>query len=148
MKAHSTRSWNIHGTDDRRFVLDDWNLSIVKFNGCITCSSPMPRPNRRSFKMLLPSLLITGPRVPTKRVPTRPSSLRSTKSQNSNTPPQLVKHTIKMDESTPRINASYLENFQNQRVRFVGKVVRLQGDRATVDCGGQITLILNRVCAC
>ncbi|KIW00175.1 uncharacterized protein PV09_08216 [Verruconis gallopava] len=48
------------------------------------------------------------------------------------------------DESTPRINASYLESFQGQRVRFVGKVVRLQGDRATVDCAGQITLILNR----
>lgn len=53
----------------------------------------------------------------------------------------------KMDESTPRINASYLESFQNQRVRFVGKVVQLSGDRATVECGGRITVILNRVCS-
>ena len=50
-----------------------------------------------------------------------------------------------MDESTPRVNQVYLEHFQNQRVRFVGKVVNLAGDRATVDCGGHITLLLNRV---
>jgi replication factor A3 len=51
-----------------------------------------------------------------------------------------------MAEATPRINASYLESFQGQSVRFVGKVVRLAGEKATVDCGGQITLITNRVC--
>lgn len=50
-----------------------------------------------------------------------------------------------MDESTPRINASYLENFQGSRVRLVGKVVQLRGDTAVVDSGGQITLVLNRV---
>lgn len=50
-----------------------------------------------------------------------------------------------MSEATPRITAPYLENFQNQTVRLLGKVVQLRGEHATVDAGGQINVILTRV---
>ena len=50
-----------------------------------------------------------------------------------------------MAEATPRINASYLESFANRNVRLVGKVTQLRGDTATVDAGGPVTVILNRV---
>lgn len=50
-----------------------------------------------------------------------------------------------MNEVTPRINAQYLEQFSQRTVRFVGKVVQLRGDEATIDAGGQIVLHLNRV---
>jgi len=49
-------------------------------------------------------------------------------------------------EQQPRITAQYLENFQTQTVRIVGKVVQLRGDEATIDASGQVTLHLNRVC--
>ncbi|KAI9790722.1 MAG: hypothetical protein M1816_004863 [Peltula sp. TS41687] len=48
------------------------------------------------------------------------------------------------DISTPRINAAYLDAFQNQTVRIVGRVIQLRGERATIDAGGNITAILNR----
>ena len=50
-----------------------------------------------------------------------------------------------MGEATPRISAAYLETFQNQTVRVLGKVVQLRGDNATIDAGGQMGVILNRV---
>ncbi|KAI9683945.1 MAG: hypothetical protein M1829_004280 [Trizodia sp. TS-e1964] len=49
-----------------------------------------------------------------------------------------------MAEITPRVNARYLETFQSQTVRFIGKVTQLRGEQATVDCGGSITILLNR----
>ena len=48
-------------------------------------------------------------------------------------------------ESTPRITASYLESFMNRTVRLVGRVTQLRGDTATVDAGGNVSVILNRV---
>lgn len=50
-----------------------------------------------------------------------------------------------MTDATPRINASYLEAFANRNVRLVGKVSQLRGETATVDAGGPVTVILNRV---
>ncbi|CAF9904092.1 MAG: hypothetical protein HETSPECPRED_003355 [Heterodermia speciosa] len=47
-------------------------------------------------------------------------------------------------EATPRINAQYLENFMNQTVRILGKVVSLHGETATIDANGGITIHLNR----
>lgn len=51
------------------------------------------------------------------------------------------------DISTPRINAAYLDAFQNQTVRIVGRVTQLRGERATIEAGGNITAILSRVCS-
>ncbi|KAI4726263.1 hypothetical protein E4T49_06042 [Aureobasidium sp. EXF-10728] len=51
-----------------------------------------------------------------------------------------------MAEQTPRINASYLENFTHRTVRILGKVTQLRGEEATIDAGGQINVHLNRVC--
>jgi hypothetical protein len=48
-------------------------------------------------------------------------------------------------ESTPRINAQYLEQFSHRTVRIVGKVRQLRGEQATIDAGGQINVHLNRV---
>jgi replication factor A3 len=50
-----------------------------------------------------------------------------------------------MSESTPRITASYLDNFQGQAVRLVGRVTQLRGDHAVIDAGGQVTVHLTRV---
>lgn len=50
-----------------------------------------------------------------------------------------------MTEATPRITASYLEAFMNRNVRVLGKVTDLRGDTATVEAGGMITVLLNRV---
>lgn len=50
-----------------------------------------------------------------------------------------------MNEATPRITAAYLEQFQNQTVRVLGKVVQLRGEHATVEAGGQMSVLLNRV---
>ncbi|MCJ1433181.1 hypothetical protein MMC27_002540 [Xylographa pallens] len=47
-------------------------------------------------------------------------------------------------EATPRINAHYLEQFTNQTVRIVGKVLALHGETATLDASGSITIHLNR----
>jgi len=47
-------------------------------------------------------------------------------------------------ESTPRINAQYLEQFSHRTVRIVGKVRQLRGEQATIDAGGQINVHLNR----
>ena len=49
-----------------------------------------------------------------------------------------------MSDATPRINSTYLENFTNQTVRLVGKVVQLRGEQATVDSMGNVTAHLNR----
>lgn len=51
-----------------------------------------------------------------------------------------------MAEQTPRINASYLEQFTHRTVRILGKVTQLRGEEATIDAGGQINVHLNRVC--
>ena len=48
-------------------------------------------------------------------------------------------------ESTPRVNARYLEEFVGQTVRIVGKVTALHGNTATVDAEGSITISLNVV---
>ncbi len=53
-----------------------------------------------------------------------------------------------MAEATPRITAAYLETFTNQTVRLLGKVIQLRGEQATIDAGGQINIILNRVSTC
>ncbi|KAI9755077.1 MAG: DEAD-box ATP-dependent RNA helicase [Chaenotheca gracillima] len=45
--------------------------------------------------------------------------------------------------ATPRVLAPYLENFVNQTVRIVGKVVQTEGDQI-IDAGGNITAHLNR----
>lgn len=50
-----------------------------------------------------------------------------------------------MNEATPRISAAYLETFQGQTVRVLGKVTQLRGDHATVDAGGEVGVVLNRV---
>lgn len=50
-----------------------------------------------------------------------------------------------MSEATPRINASYLEHFTNQTVRILGKVIQLRGEQATIEAGGQVNILLNRV---
>ncbi|PNS17625.1 hypothetical protein CAC42_3020 [Sphaceloma murrayae] len=49
-----------------------------------------------------------------------------------------------MAQATPRITAPYLEQFQHQTVRIVGKVTSLRGEQATIDAGGSINLLLNR----
>ncbi|KAF2156573.1 replication factor A protein 3 [Myriangium duriaei CBS 260.36] len=49
-----------------------------------------------------------------------------------------------MAQATPRITAPYLEQFQHQTVRILGKVTQLRGDQATLDAGGHINLLLNR----
>jgi hypothetical protein len=51
-----------------------------------------------------------------------------------------------MDGITPRVTAQYLENFQHQTVRMVGKVTQLRGEQATIDSSGSVSLVLNRVC--
>ncbi|KAI4741647.1 hypothetical protein E4T50_07945 [Aureobasidium sp. EXF-12298] len=50
-----------------------------------------------------------------------------------------------MAEQTPRINASYLEQFTHRTVRILGKVTQLRGEEATIDAGGQINVHLNRI---
>ena len=50
-----------------------------------------------------------------------------------------------MTESTPRISAFYLQSFVGQTVRVLGKVVSLRGETATVDAGGSVLVLLNRV---
>lgn len=47
--------------------------------------------------------------------------------------------------ATPRVNCQYLDNFTNQTVRLIGKVVQLRGDEATIDSQGNVTARLNRV---
>lgn len=46
---------------------------------------------------------------------------------------------------TPRINAQFLERFQGQQIRIVGKITQLRGDQATMDANGPVTLRLHRV---
>lgn len=47
--------------------------------------------------------------------------------------------------SSPRITASYLDNFVGRVVTIVGKVTQLRGDQATIDADGVVTILLNRV---
>ncbi|KAF1983923.1 replication factor A protein 3 [Aulographum hederae CBS 113979] len=49
-----------------------------------------------------------------------------------------------MNLATPRITASFLDQFAHQTVRILGKVTELRGDQATVDAGGAISVVLNR----
>ncbi|KAG4304920.1 hypothetical protein PORY_001595 [Pneumocystis oryctolagi] len=49
-----------------------------------------------------------------------------------------------MDKPTPRINASFREQFVDQTVRMIVKVKKLKGDTALVDCCGLIQVHLNR----
>ncbi|KKO98650.1 hypothetical protein THAR02_09235 [Trichoderma harzianum] len=46
--------------------------------------------------------------------------------------------------SSPRITASYLDNFVGDVVTIVGKVTQLRGDQATIDADGVVTILLNR----
>ncbi|KAH7136428.1 replication factor A protein 3 [Dactylonectria macrodidyma] len=46
--------------------------------------------------------------------------------------------------STPRITASYLDNFVGRVVMLIGKVTQLRGDQATLDSDGTVTVLLNR----
>lgn len=48
-------------------------------------------------------------------------------------------------ECTPRISAPYLQSFVGQTVRILGKVAALRGETATVDAGGVLVVLLNRV---
>ncbi|CAI6332633.1 unnamed protein product [Periconia digitata] len=48
---------------------------------------------------------------------------------------------------TPRILATHLQQFQHKTVRMVGKVVELRGETAVIDAGGNVDVILNRVCS-
>lgn len=50
-----------------------------------------------------------------------------------------------MSEATPRINAQYLDHFNHQTVRIVGKVRQIRGETATIEANGSITLHLNKV---
>lgn len=47
-------------------------------------------------------------------------------------------------ETTPRILSPHLSTFAHRTVRLLGTVTSLHGEAATIDCGGEITLILNR----
>jgi replication factor A3 len=47
---------------------------------------------------------------------------------------------------TPRILAPNLQSFQHKLVRMLGKVVQLRGETAVIDAGGNVDVILNRVC--
>lgn len=47
---------------------------------------------------------------------------------------------------TPRILAPHLQQFQYRIVRVLGKVTALRGETAQIDAGGNIDLVLNRVC--
>ncbi|KAF2773135.1 replication factor A protein 3 [Teratosphaeria nubilosa] len=51
-----------------------------------------------------------------------------------------------MTESTPRINAAYLQQFSHQTVRILGKVKQLRGEQATIQDANNdnINLHLNR----
>ncbi|KAK4082787.1 uncharacterized protein Triagg1_1677 [Trichoderma aggressivum f. europaeum] len=46
--------------------------------------------------------------------------------------------------SSPRITASYLDNFVGRIVTIVGTVTQLRGDQATIDADGVVTILLNR----
>ena len=48
-------------------------------------------------------------------------------------------------EATPRINARYLEQFSQQTVRIVGKVMSLRGEVASLEADGNVVVHLNRV---
>ncbi|KAF2710180.1 ssDNA binding protein-like protein Ssb3 [Pleomassaria siparia CBS 279.74] len=48
------------------------------------------------------------------------------------------------EPQTPRILAPHLQSFQHRLVRMLGKVVQLRGDRAIIDAGGNVDVILNR----
>lgn len=48
-------------------------------------------------------------------------------------------------ESTPRINASLLQKFENQTVILVGKVLQVRGDNAVVDSNGTVNVQLGPV---
>lgn len=71
--------------------------------------------------------------------------------QSNQTPNSNFSRTTqrdRMSESTPRVNAQYLQQFSHQTVRILGKVRQLRGEQATIDAGGQIQVYLNRVSHC
>ena len=47
-------------------------------------------------------------------------------------------------ETTPRILSPHLSTFQHRTVRLMGIVISMSGQSAILDCGGEVTLILNR----
>ena len=47
--------------------------------------------------------------------------------------------------STPRVSLQYLDAFTGRTVIITGKVTQTRGETAVVDCGGEITVLLNRV---
>jgi replication factor A3 len=47
-------------------------------------------------------------------------------------------------ETTPRILSSHLASFPQRIIRLLGKITALHGETATLDCGGEVTLKLNR----
>jgi hypothetical protein len=74
------------------------------------------------------------------------TSTLATKEPYNPTPTKIVQESDTMaDLVTPRITAQYLENFQHQTIRMVGKVTQLRGEQATIDAGGSVSLTLNRV---
>ncbi|RPA79779.1 replication factor A protein 3 [Ascobolus immersus RN42] len=46
-------------------------------------------------------------------------------------------------EATPRINASFLQQFENQTVIIVGKCIQVRGENALVEAGGNINVHLS-----
>lgn len=113
-------------------------------------ASPTPT-SRRAEHIYIPA------RQPPKsqRAPA-PTSIKSSAHSGGN--PSIVSPTKKEERkkrtkdnmseptATPRITAQYLEQFSHQTVRVLGKVRVLAGEEATIDAGGQIRVILSRVC--
>lgn len=106
-------------------------------------------PSTRLFPPLHPVPIINSyspqPQQPRRSHPTT-SALPSTNPHPI--APILINHhhpIPKMTETTPRISARYLQSFTGQTVRMLGKVVSLRGETATVDVGGSVVVLLNRV---
>lgn len=84
--------------------------------------------------------VVARPRHPTPFLTTEPNTLDIL--QHLSPPTPLHKMA---NEATPRINAQYLDQFTNQTVRIIGKIVSLRGETATLDASGSINIHLNRV---
>ncbi|CDO53227.1 conserved hypothetical protein. Putative replication factor-A protein 3 [Geotrichum candidum] len=44
---------------------------------------------------------------------------------------------------TPRVNATYLDEFKTKNVRIVGQVTQVHGDNVVIDANGQVQLNLS-----
>ncbi|KAG9233008.1 replication factor A protein 3-domain-containing protein [Amylocarpus encephaloides] len=62
----------------------------------------------------------------------------------SQPPITLTYKTMAEPLSTPRILAPHLDSFTSRIVRLIGQVEQLRGEQAIVDCGGKVTVVLNR----